>query len=616
MVYDSFHFETAPWLFGLALIPAVCLLYSLFHNKHADTKRLDGFIDAHLIQHLLLNRSARSRSVWKSVLLWSLLWSLLMVAMAGPRWDFREIEVYQPDQNLVILLDLSQSMNAEDVKPSRIVRAKQEIEDILRLAQGVKIALIAFAADPHMINPLTDDMGTIRHLLPSLDTDLIHTQGSRLSLAFDLAVSVLTSNPGGNNSMLVVSDGGFEDSGAIATASRIADKGIVIHTMGIGSTEGAPVKNAQGGFIKVNGNMVISRLEAEKLKEISRVGGGEYLQSHYSDTDGLAVLNQLALSAKTAQVKQQKTRHWEERFYLLILPVMAILLFGFRKGFVFLVFLLVFSLPVEQVNAVEIGNYFKNDQQLGKQALENEDYETAAEKFKDPYRQGVAQYRAGNFVEAERLFKQASRPEIAEDALYNLGNALARQHKYDDAIETYESLLDQNPTHEKAKHNLDLIKKLRSQQQADQDSPQKDDNKNKNSDDNQAQHDGETADEKDKQSSKSETSSQDKEQRGDAATQGDEEDQKNDQQSSQSEADIQDKEQRGDTAAQGDEEDQKMTEGVMQDEEGEEQSARSLEDLDADQWLNRLTNDPRAFLKNQFYLESQRRKTEEGSQPW
>ena len=293
--------------------------------------------------HLLLRGKAISRPIWKPLLIWSILWTLLMGAMAGPRWDFKEVEVFKPDQNLVILLDLSQSMNGEDEKPSRIARAKQEVEDILRHARGAKIAVIAFAADPHVINPLTDDMEAIMHLLPSLDTDLVYAQGSRLSPALDLASRMLTQEDGGSSALLVITDGGIEDAAAIAKARQLAAKGIVTHTMGVGSREGAPVKNAGGSFIRKNGNIVISRLNAEKLKEIAEAGGGKYLKANYSGEDSRLVLDQLAASAKAVEEKQHKAHHWEERFYLLLLPAAAILLGWFRRGFVFPIILLALS---------------------------------------------------------------------------------------------------------------------------------------------------------------------------------------------------------------------------------------------------------------------------------
>ncbi len=595
-MFRDFHFESILWLWGALLIPMVWLLYALLYRKRNSTYHLDDFIDEHLLPHLVLNKDAVNQSIWKSILLWSVLWALLMMALAGPRWDFAEIEVYKSDQSLVILLDLSQSMDAEDEKPSRIARAKQEIEDILHYAQGVRIALIVFAADPHMINPLTDDMESIRHLLPSLETDLIYIQGSRLSPAFDMAYRMLSSEPGNNKSILVMSDGGFEDASAIATARKLASSGIIIHTMGLGSLDGAPVKDSKNNFIKKNGSMIISRLEDDKLKAVSRTGGGQYLKAEYHDRDSRTILDQLALRAEAEQVMQSTTRHWEEQFYLLILPVLAMFLFWFRKGFVFPAILLFLCMPVEHTHA-EVLDYFINNPQKGKNALERGDYNTAIQKFKDPYRQGVVHYNAGNFLEAEEAFKKSFRPEIAEDATYNLGNALARQQKYNEAIQVWESLLEQNPDHKKARHNLEIVKKLLEQQQQDQ--SQGDDQENKNGN-KQDQGNSDPSD----QNNKTEQP----------------EDGHQDNQGGENSENQESSEQEGSEAKTSEEdrikEQQKNMDSGSTEQLEENRSQRTQQDIDADQWLNRITNDPESFLKNQFYIESRQRGTKEGSDPW
>lgn len=600
MEYNNFHFTEIFWLFGLVAIPAIVVLYALFFRKSANTSRLEGFIDAHLLPHLLINQNTGEQKIWKTIAIWSLLWALLMGALAGPRWDYKEIETSAPDQSLVVLLDLSQSMDAEDVKPSRLARARQEIEDILQLSKGVKIALVAFAADPHMITPLTDDVETIRHLLPSLDTDLVYVQGSNFAPALDMALNLLSAEPGNNKSVLVISDGGFSDIGAsIATAGKLSKQGIILHTMGMGTKEGVPIHNAKGAIIKQNGRAVISRLEQDKLQEVSNAGAGRYITANYSENDSLIVLNQLKARAQAENNKQHKTRHWEERFYLLIIPLMAILLFWFRKGFVFPVVILLLFCNVPKAQAAEFHDYFKNSQQIGKEALEKGEYDKAVSKLKDPYQQGVAQYKAGNFAEAERLFSESERKNIQDSATYNLGNSLAQQEKFGEAISEYEKLLAHNPNHQKAKHNLNLVKKLLEQQKR----RQKDGENNKedskqNSDENSKEQKGDSS-EKNK--------SGDKDQNGSKG----EDKQDNKQSSNEEQKEAQKKSESNATP----ESETAFPDGDSK-ETQDAKPAKTQQDIDADQWLNRATNDPKSFLKNQFYIESKRNKTKEGSKPW
>ncbi len=626
MDFSQFNFEQSIWLWGFLIIPFVWLVYAKFYKANQSTRQLEQVIDKNLLPHLLITQREVQRSLWKPLLLWAALWSCLILALAGPRWDFKEIDVFTSDQSLVILLDLSQSMNAKDVSPSRLARAQQEIEDLLNLAQGIKIALIAYAADPHMINPLTDDIDAIKHLLPSLDTDLVFVQGSRLMPALTMAEQILAAEPGQNKSILVVSDGGFEDASALTKVSELAEQGIIIHTLGIGKMEGAPIIDREGNFIKQNGAMILTKLDAEQLKETSRAGHGQYLEAHYSDQDSQIILDQIKSRVKSEAQKQQKTRHWEERFYLFLLPLMLVLLFWFRRGFVFPALLLTLVLPIEDVSALEIGDYFKNNQQRGQAAFKQENFNSAAKNFQDPYRKGVAEYKAGNFAEAEALFSQSTRPEVRQEAAYNLGNSLVKQNKLKEAISAYESLLAENPEHEKAQHNLDLVKKLLDQQQQNNEQQSQDENQQ---DKQGSDSDSESESESD-QSEQSKNSSDNKQSDSEQTNQSqDSESEGNDKQNQQQDSEQQDNENNAVEQNQASKEegatDHEEHKAAQQPEESSppnaqddtnQSVAKSQQDIEADQWLNRITNDPKSFLKNQFYIESKRQGTREGGDPW
>lgn len=608
MDLSQFHFAHPLWLWIGIVIPLVFGLYFFFYKKSSPSHQLEKFIDKHLLPYLLVKSPGKKSSIWKSLLLWSVVWTSLTLAIAGPRWNFREIETFHRDQSLVILLDLSQSMDSKDIKPSRLVRARQKIEDLINLARGIKIGLIAFAADPHMITPLTDDVVTIRHLLPSLETDLIYVQGSRLSPALTMASRLLDAEPGNNKAIVVISDGGFEDASAITTARNLAEKGIVIHTMGVGTTEGAPVQDRKGNFIKKDGSLVLSKLEKDKLHEISNVGKGQYLESDFTDYSETVVLTELEKRAEAQRNIKKKVRFWEEHFYLLIFPLMPILLLWFRKGHVFPIFLFLLTTTFE-LDAFEMQDYFKNSEEIGKQALDNHDYKTAIEKLQDPYRKGVAHYRAGNFAEAEKLFRQSSRPEIASNAAYNLGNALVQQQKLDKAVTAYEEVLKQWPDHTKARDNLEIVKKMLEQknednQQSDESNQQDQKNDNDQSESKKENHDqNQDSNEADQQ-----------EQDGDSPDEGQqgEENQNAEPQSNESQNDENE-------PSQQEEEEQAMPaneEPSNEQNDREAKAPKSQEDQDADQWLNRLTNEPKQFLKNKFQIESKRNGTKETVEPW
>ena len=571
MDLKEFNFAHPLWLLGLLIIPVIFALFFFFYRKDTPSHQLEKFIDRHLLPYLALKENHKKGSFLKTLVLWSSVWACLTLALAGPRWNYREIETFSRDQSLVILLDLSESMNGADIRPSRLVRAKQKIEDLINLASGVKIGLIAFAADPHMIAPVTDDKEMIRHLLPSLETDLVYVQGSKLSVALNMAASMLESEPGSNKALLVISDGGFEDAGAISVAKKLAENGLIIHAMGIGTLEGSPLKDAGGNVIKRNGIPILSRLEQEKLKSLAEAGGGYYLEARYSDRDESLILQDLEKRSDVAMNLGSKNRLWDERFYLLLVPALFIILFWFRRGYVFslLPFLLMpfFSLEAS----------FKNHEELGKEAFDLKDYETAVSQFQDPYRKGVAYYKAGKFEQAEEMFKSSTREEVALNAGYNLGNSLAQQQKFKEAITAYEDVLKKWPECTKAKENLELIKSMMKEEESsdsgdgkkEESDPKDSKNEQRDSKEGEEQKEQESSDVQENKEAQSEEAQSDKQEPSDEAPN-----------------------------------------------EKEQKQVASQEEQDADLWLNQISNDPKTFLKNKFYIESKKNATTRGVDPW
>jgi Ca-activated chloride channel homolog len=466
------EFSRPLWLWALLALPLILGLYFLYYRKELPFHQLEKFIDKHLIPYLILSGEKKKKRMWISLLAWSCVWSCLVVALAGPRWDFREIATFTRDQSLAILLDLSESMNAQDISPSRLLRAKQKIEDLLNMSQGTGVGLIAFAADPHMISPMTEDKETIRHLLPSLSTDLVYVQGSKLAPALEMGAAMLSNEPGNNKAIAIISDGGFEDiSGALLIAKKLAEKGIVLYTIGVGSLEGGILK------VKKNGSPVLSKLEKEKFREISKMGHGRYFDADHSGQEAL-IFEDLEKRSDAQQEAQKTTRFWEESFYLFLLPALPFFLLWYRRGWIFA--LLLFIPASSQA-------FFYNEEQKAGQAYEQGDYEAAAQAFQDPYRKGVAHYRIGDYQKAEEMFRSSARPEAACSASYNLGNALALQNKLQEAMTAYEKVLEKWPDHKEAKENLELVKKMLEEQQQEENQEEQKQEEQKQEEQNQEQ---------------------------------------------------------------------------------------------------------------------------------
>ncbi len=245
----GFHFAQPVWFWGLlALVPVAIWLWR--SAAKAARGPIHRYADPHLLPHLTGTRELKATERWGRFLRWSALWALLIVAMAGPRWDYEDVRLFHPGNNLLILLDISRSMQADDVAPSRLGRARQEIQDLILQNRQVRLGLIAFASVPHVLSPITEDTFTILNALPALSTDLARLQGSRLHQALDRAEALLGSLPEDSaRSILLISDGDFDEPDLIPRIEKLAAQGIKLHVLSVGTEEGALVPAQQGGWI-------------------------------------------------------------------------------------------------------------------------------------------------------------------------------------------------------------------------------------------------------------------------------------------------------------------------------------------------------------------------------
>jgi Ca-activated chloride channel family protein len=329
----GFHFAQPAWFWGLlALIPvAIWLWRSAQRASHGPIQR---YADGHLLPHLTGSRALKATERWGRFLIWSLLWGMLLVAMAGPRWDYTDVRLFHPGDSLLILLDISRSMEANDVAPSRLARARQEIQDLIEQNRRLRLGLIAFSSVPHVMSPITEDTQTIRNALPALATDLSRLQGSRLHGALDRAEILLKGLPGDSaRSLLLISDGDFDEPDLVGRVKKLAEEqSIRFHALGVGTPEGATVPAPRGGsLLDRSGQPVRSRLNEEKLKELAGAGGGVYQTAVFRDSDTEAILDASVLDRTPPEETDERTRVWNERFYLPVIAVAALLLPAFRR---------------------------------------------------------------------------------------------------------------------------------------------------------------------------------------------------------------------------------------------------------------------------------------------
>lgn len=326
----DFHF-IRPWWF-LALIPLLWLLVRAYKNMNVDNQ-WHGEVDPALLSHLLDGEtSAVTRWVFFAI---GMLWLLAVVALAGPSWERSLAPVYRALQERVLVLDLSRSMNAADIKPSRIERLRQKLNDVLDQSADTQTALIVYSAVPYVVSPLTDDVQTIRSMLPSIKTEIVPAQGSNTALALQKAMELLQGSGSEAGSIWLFTDSPINDA-AQDIAAAINDQGFTLSVMGFGSEQGAPIPKDDGGFVKDRqGNIVIVKLNVTALSKLASTGGGAFTTVGNTDADITRLLDaDYTIAAPDVEESEQKRQSeiWLERgpwILLLLTPLVSLL---FRRG--------------------------------------------------------------------------------------------------------------------------------------------------------------------------------------------------------------------------------------------------------------------------------------------
>ncbi len=331
----AFHFSEPGWLWALLLCAPVAGWLLLFRQLAGNNDRIQQYADAHLMPHLLGRSTASTRTQWQRYARWAGLWTLLVVAMAGPRWGFTDVQLFRPGTNLLILMDISRSMQVADVPPSRLARARQEVEDLLNENRGVRVGLIGFASVAHVVSPVTEDMQGIHRVLSALDTSLVRLQGSRLLFALERAQQLLAGQPAESvNSILIISDGDFEEQGLEQRLEELAAAGIRVHILGVGTPEGdaVPGEGREGPWIlNRTGQPVISSLNEPLLQSLAKAGNGLYQRADYRERDTGKILSEVKAQALPGTGQDERTRVWNERFYILAGLALLLMLPLFRR---------------------------------------------------------------------------------------------------------------------------------------------------------------------------------------------------------------------------------------------------------------------------------------------
>ncbi len=658
---SNFHFIRPWWFLALIMLFFALWLLRMHRFNHSPW---NNFLPSHLSQVLVegaganINKKNNHFFSTQGKLIKPFIIGLLTItALAGPAWQKLPQPVYQTERGSVLIMDMSYSMYATDIKPNRLTRARYKAVDLLNKINEGDIGLIAYAGDAFVISPLTQDIKNIELLLPSLSPDIMPEFGANPFAALSLAHDMLI-NAGHIEGDIYwfTDDVDNEDISDIYDWS--AKFGHRLNILGIGSQDGAPITLPSGELLKdSHGAIVVPKLPIQKLNALAKRGNGHYQTISHNENDIEKLIinnNMLEHDSKNEQQSQQSGDQWQEQGPWLLLMVLPLLLSYFRRGSAILILplsclpllaLLSFSIITASSFAAEVDSekvkdeanahtniansseltqawkslWQTNDQQAQKR-YNQQDFQGAAQQFENNQWQGIAHYKVGNYQQALDAFKQGEQANSA-NSLYNQGNALAQLQQFEQAIEHYEQALTKNPDLQDAKDNIEKIKQQQKEQKQEQEQqgdqskdPQEQQQKNNNDKQQEQQQDSQDQQSQNQKNKQEQQQSDNGQQQNDANTEPQEkEPQQNKSHDSNQEQKEQQKSQQQQEATQSGEESTEQGKEKTAAQIAAEQQTKEKEQKHQ-QLLNKVTDDPYLLLRNKMQLEYQKRKQSGASQ--
>ena len=484
-----FRFEDPIYLFLLAVIPLLAALRWLM--VYQQKKRLRRFGDPELVKELMPDVSRFRPMVKFGILLLAL--ALLIVMLARPQFGTKISREKRTGIETIIAMDISNSMLAEDVTPSRLDRSKMMVENLVDNFTNDKIGLVVFAGDAFIQLPITSDYVSAKMFLSSIDPSMIATQGTDIATAISMASHSFTQQEGIGKAIIVITDGEDHEGGAIDAAKEAKDLGHRVYVLGVGSPKGAPIPTGNGDYMKDNtGQTVMTGLNEEMCRQIAEAGGGAYIHVENNSSAQEKLDEELGKLAK----KETETTiysEYDEQFQAV--GILALLL-------------LILEACLLDVKNPLLKNVslFKRKKIATLFLLLVSAVTASAQSDRHFVQQGNKQFHAGNYADAEVSYRKAIEKNPRNpQAVYNLGVALMKQQKdsaavqqfmdagkletnplrraqsyhnagvicqgkkmYGEAIDVYKEALRNNPADDETRYNLELCKRQQKQQQQQQ----------------------------------------------------------------------------------------------------------------------------------------------------
>ncbi|MFA0440927.1 VWA domain-containing protein, partial [Vibrio sp. 10N.222.51.C12] len=398
---------------------------------------------------------------------------IIVIAMAGPSFQEHRVPAGQTNQARVLVLDMSQSVYANDIKPNRLAQIKYKAQDLLPIIKEGQTGLVAYAGDAYVLSPLTSDSATLKNLIQNLSPDIMPIQGARADLAIEQSITMMKQAGLTQGEILLFSDD-LDSQEVSRIQAQLEGTSWTLSVLAFGSKSGAPIPLSDGSLLKNDaGTTVVAKTNFKGMQQVTQINDGRFVtyQSNNTDLEQLTSSDLFSQSTNTSikanadsqtVVARVNNGIWLLPFaLLLILPL-------FRKGFIFsvpvftsaFVAMLLASTP-SPVIASSLSQWFNNADQNGYQSYQGQDYERAAEEFTQARWQGAAKYQAGDYEGAIQSWQLLNETQD----LYNLAHAYAQNGNFDEAIENYEMVIKREPDNAAAKQDLETVKRAQQQQQ-------------------------------------------------------------------------------------------------------------------------------------------------------
>lgn len=583
----DFHLLRPLWL--VALLPAA-LFWWLLQTRRQDLSPWQQLIANHLQPVVLIGQQLQRQSPWAMPLL-ACCWLLAILALSGPSWQKLPQPALTINKATVLIMDMSLSMRATDMAPDRLTQQRFKALDFVEKLREGDLALISYAADAFVISPLTPDHNNVRLQIPTLRPELMPAQGSNVLAALQLATTLLQQAGYPSGEVVLFTDG-FDRDSYHAIQQWLNNWPYRLSILAFGQADGAVVRLENGELLKnAQGGVVLPQVPLQQLQLLARQGGGVFQQASADNRDLYAII-----SSRNESTSQREPDtifagdQWQDNAVYLVWLLLPLALWLARRAPILLLLPAIYLPPAE---AVTWQSLWQSKAQQAQHDYQQQDYAAAQQKFTDPLWRGNAAYRAGNYDQAATDFAQAAAQQPSVAAWHNLGNALAMQQQYQQALAAYEAALELEPGNEHTAANAELMKQLLQQQQ-EQQQQQGDSSEQQNSDASQAQNDAEQQSE---QNADSEQDSQASDAQSQQDATNEQEQDESRQQQLQEQTEVETEEAAEDPAQQ---------EAIAQSwPNATPEQQQELENL-----LRKVQDDPGILLRNRMLLEQQKRRTQ------